>query len=71
MHIEKIIRQHRRDFTAEYRCEHCDAVEVKTGYDDAYFHATVIPAMKCKGCGEVAGSSYRAMRTKYREGEVV
>ncbi len=71
MHIERIIRQHRRDFTAEYRCEHCDATETKSGYDDAYFHTTVIPAMKCKECSETAGPSYEPRGTKYREGEVV
>ncbi len=71
MHIEKIIDQHRRDFTAEFRCGHCNVVEIKTGYDDAYFHTSVIPAMKCKECGETASSSHEARGTKYREGEVV
>lgn len=71
MHIEKIISQNRRDFKAEYKCGNCGATETKSGYDDAYFHTTVIPAMKCKECGEAAGSSYEARGTKYREGEVV
>jgi len=71
MHIEKIITQNRRDFTAEYKCGNCGATEIKSGYDDAYFHTTVIPGMKCKECGEAAGSSYEARGTKYREGEAV
>ncbi len=70
MHIDKIITQHRRDFTAEFRCGHCDTVEIKTGYDDAYFHAMVIPAMKCKECGE-RSDLYEARATMYPEGEVV
>ncbi len=70
MHIDKIITQHRRDFTAEYKCGNCGAVETKSGYDDAYFHTSVIPAMKCKACGETA-DMYEARATMYPEGEVI
>ena len=71
MKIKEIISQHRRDFTAIYICEHCEAEVTSTGYDDAYFHATVIPKMKCPDCGKIAGDNYRPLTTKYSEGEVV
>jgi hypothetical protein len=44
--------QHRRDFTALYECEHCGATKRDYGYDDAYFHTSVIPAMVCEQCGK-------------------
>lgn len=68
MRIKEIISQHRRDFTAIYECEHCGYTEKKSGYDDANFHQNVIPAMKCKKCGKVAGENYRPLATKYPEG---
>lgn len=40
-----------RDFTAIYECEHCRHTQEGHGYDDDHFHQVVIPAMKCKGCG--------------------
>ena len=43
MRIKTIIRQYRRDFTADYECEHCNHVERMSGYDDANFHHNVIP----------------------------
>ena len=43
MHVKKIISQHRRDFTADYECEHCGHVTRDRGYDDAYFHKEVVP----------------------------
>lgn len=40
------------DFYAIMECEHCGHTqENKTGYDDDYYHNSVIPAMKCKACG--------------------
>ena len=68
MKIDKILGQHRRDFTAVYVCEHCGHTKEAYGYDDANFHQNVIPAMKCDSCGEVAGDDYRALATKYPEG---
>lgn len=68
MRIKKMISQHRRDFTALYECEHCGAVEKGSGYDDAFFHDSVIPAMKCKACGKTAGDDYRPRATLYPEG---
>lgn len=52
MRIQKKIRQHRRDFTAVYECEHCGESAEGSGYDDAYFHQAVIPSMTCTECGE-------------------
>ena len=53
MKIKKITYQHRNDFHALLECEHCQHVqELKTGYDDAYYHQKVLPAMECKSCGK-------------------
>lgn len=71
MFIKKMLNQHRRDFTAIYKCENCNHEEKGNGYDDRNFHDNVIPNMKCKKCGESAkslGTDYRAMATKYPEG---
>lgn len=51
MKIKARISQYRRDFTADYECESCGNVERGSGYDDAYFHQNVIPAMICSSCG--------------------
>lgn len=50
MRIKAKIWQHRRDFEADYECEFCGDVSRGTGYDDAYFHKEVIPAMWCPKC---------------------
>lgn len=72
MKIQKIISQYRRDFYADMVCEHCGYEEKKVScYDDAYFHQTVIPGMKCKKCGKSGGDDYRPLTTKYKEWEVV
>lgn len=67
MRIKTIISQHRRDFTADYECEHCGQVERKSGYDDTNFHRNVIPKMACKKCGKIADNNYRPLATKYPE----
>lgn len=54
MHIKKKIDQNRRDFMAVYQCEHCDHEEQGYGYDDVYFHQTVIPRMVCPKCEKTA-----------------
>lgn len=54
MHIKQKISQYRRDFNAEYECEHCGGRQQGSGYDDAYFHEYVIPSMACAGCGKCA-----------------
>jgi len=68
MKIKEITSQSRRDFKAIYECEHCGYTHEGTGYDDAYFHQTVIPGMKCSKCGKKASKDYRALSTKYPEG---
>jgi len=68
MKINRIISQHRRDFTAEYVCEHCGHTHIDSGYDDANFHVNVIPQIKCQQCGETSPTEYRPLTTKYPEG---
>ena len=68
MKIEKIIYQHRRDFTAIYKCEHCGFKKEDSGYDDINFHSNVIPKMVCEKCGKTADESYRPLATRYPEG---
>jgi transcription elongation factor Elf1 len=69
--IKSIESQSRRDFTAIYECDHCGHLEKAYGYDDAFFHGTVIPAMKCKECGKSASDNYQPQPTKYPEGMIV
>ena len=72
MKIQKILKQHRRDFTAIMECEHCGQTDLnRHGYDDAAYHQLVIPAMKCKLCDKTADDSYRPLTTKYAAGELV
>ena len=66
MKIKRIISQHRRDFRADYECEHCGHIELNgSGYDDSNFHVNVIPTMVCKKCGRTAPEEYRPLATKY------
>ena len=71
MKIEKIISQHRRDFTALYKCEHCGQTKEERGYDDAHFHKNVIPNMECGECGKKSPINYRPLTTKYPESQIV
>lgn len=68
MKIKKILSQHRRDFQAIYECEHCGHNEEGCGYDDSFFHNSVIPEMSCKIRGLKSGDDYRPLTTKYPEG---
>ena len=68
MKIKQINSQSRRDFYADYECEHCKHVQQGSGYDDAYFHNEVIPTMVCKKCGKKAPKTYVPQGTKYPEG---
>ncbi len=70
MKIKQIMSQHRRDFTALYECEHCGVEQEASGYDDAYFHNSVVPKMECAVCGKTAKENYRPLTTKYAEHEV-
>ena len=71
MRIQKIESRSRRDFHAIYECEHCDATESGSGYDDNNFHQNVIPKMVCKSCGKTAPDNYCALATKYDESAIV
>jgi len=72
MKIKEIISQSRRDFTAIYECEHCGHTYKGSGYDDTYFHQTVIPKiMACSKCGKKAPEDYRALATKYPDNQTV
>lgn len=57
MHLKAKIYQHRRDFRGIFACYFCGHEEEGPGYDDAYFHRTVIPGMKCKSCGKQGGGT--------------
>jgi len=71
MKIQKILNQHRRDFTAIYECEHCGFQRKGHGYDDIHFHKNVIPDMTCTECDKKAAADYRPLTTKYPEGRQV
>ena len=71
MKIKEILSQNRRDFTAIYKCEHCEHTHQGNGYDDSNFHNNVIPMMKCPECGETGHKHYRPLTTKYKDGEVI
>lgn len=71
MKIQKINWQHRRDFEAVYECEHCGSTHVSDGYDDHYFHNTVIPNMECRKCGEKSSKDYKPREIKYGANEIV
>jgi len=71
MRIKEKLSQHRRDFTAIYECENCGHTEEGEGYDDAYFHNTVVPKRKCSKCGKSSndlGTKNEPMATRYPEG---
>lgn len=71
MKITKITTQSRRDIYGEMECEGCGAVDKLVGYDDAYFHNTVMPAKACKSCGKSSndlGVDVRPLRPRYPEG---
>lgn len=58
MHIKEKVSQHRRDFTAIYECEFCGATKRDQGYDDIYFHQTVIPSLACDSCGKTGSTAH-------------
>lgn len=66
MHIKKINSQSRRDFYADYECEHCGNIHYNvSSYDDRFFHSNVIPNMMCAKCGKKADENYVPRATKY------
>ena len=75
MKIKKITSQHRRDFSADMKCEFCGHEEkLSSGYDDDFYHQKVIPAQKCGSCGESTvsgGGTPDDTATKYPANQVV
>lgn len=75
MFIRKINSQHRRDFRADFECEGCGYIDKnKSGYDDEYYHKSVVPKLVCPNCGKSAidlGTDYRPLTPKYPEGMTV
>ena len=72
MKIKQINSQNRRDFYADYECEHCEHVEKdRGGYDDDNFHQNVIPDMVCPQCKKKSNKNYRPLKTKYDAYEVI
>lgn len=72
MKIKKKTSQHRRDFWAIFKCEHCGhETDEQSGYDDSFFHNHVIPKKECPECGKTAGDEYEPQATKYPDGMVV
>ena len=72
MKIAKVISQHRRDMRVDLECEHCGEVEKNDwAYDDDNYHRNVVPNIKCKACGKISDENYRALTTKYAQGQQV
>lgn len=75
MKIQKIINQHRRDFSAVYECEACGETLKGIGYDDTNFHQNVIPAMGCKACGkssnDLGEQAARPLAPRHSDSEVM
>lgn len=71
MHIKKILNQNRRDFIAIFECEQCGYEFRGHGYDDSYFHQSVVPKMECPKCGKAVGPDYRPLATKYPDGMTI
>jgi len=70
--IKEIKSQNRRDFRADYECEHCGHIEKESyGYDDAHFHNNVIPEMKCPECSKKASETYRPLAPMYPSEQTV
>lgn len=55
MHLKAKTYQSRRDFEGIFACAYCGYEEENWGYDDAYFHHTVIPGMECPKCHRTGG----------------
>ena len=71
MKIKEIISQHRRDFIAIYECEYCGDTHEGSGYDDSYFHNSVISEIECPKYKKKAPENYRPLTTKYPDDQTV
>jgi len=54
-----------------FECEHCGFTEIRTGYDDDFFHNTVVPNIKCFKCGKTASDTYEPREPRYKDWEIV
>lgn len=52
MFIKEYTYLHRNDFKAIYVCELCKHEQEGWGYNDAFFHDTVVPNATCPKCGK-------------------
>jgi len=71
MFIKEILSQHRRDFLALYKCEHCGEEEPYGGYDDSNFHNNVVPTMICESCGKHQEDRLTPLQPRYPAGYVI
>lgn len=64
MKIKAITWQMRNDYSAVMVCEHCGHESVDSaGYNDAFYHSRVIPAMSCPACGKDRAGDIKAKAT--------
>lgn len=53
MRLTKVTERYGNDFWGEIECEFCQhKAKLDSGYEDAYYHAEVIPSMVCRSCGK-------------------
>lgn len=71
MRIKKILSRNRRDFQAVYECEHCKNTYEDSGYDDAHFHESVVPNMKCKLCKGTSPEGFQPLIPRYSADKIV
>lgn len=71
MKIKEITSKHGNDFSAVMECEHCGHTQKLTyGYNDAYYHDRVIPAITCGECGKNRAGSVPEVRNDHGFGHV-
>lgn len=71
MFVKAITSRSRRDINITLECESCKATKETTGYDDTYYHSTVVPKFACTKCGKVAPASFVPMEPMYPKGFVI
>ena len=72
MRLVKTYNFHRRDFTGNFQCEHCDFITYSVScYDDTNFHQNVIPAMVCPVCKLASPAGVPITQPRQRDDEVM
>lgn len=74
MKIKDITSQSRRDIYGTMECEGCGHEQKFTGYDDDFYHCSVVPPLVCKSCSKIAndiGVETRPLATKYPADQIV